>query len=290
MKIGIISDVHAEFFPSGTRLYTPPEQGEVRPPLHPYGPDLSILNGKIDLLILAGDVAVGSGTCDLLRAIRSYLDVPVAYVMGNHEPYQGTIEILLRTFREELAGSGVHFLDCDELVLDAADGKRVRILGCTLWTNFALFGDHNVEPCMIAAGRLISDYRWIGTGGGPESWNWERGRKLDPADTLAFHKRDHAWLEAKLESPFDGETVVITHMCPSRKSVPERFKTSGLSAAFSSNLDELILRTRPALWVHGHTHDSFDYRIGKTRVVCNPWGYYGRELNPEFREDLVVEI
>ena len=32
------------------------------------------------------------------------------------------------------------------------------------------------------------------------------------------------------------------------------------------------------LWVHGHTHDSFDYLVdrpggGTCRVVCNPRGY-----------------
>lgn len=38
------------------------------------------------------------------------------------------------------------------------------------------------------------------------------------------------------------------------------------------------------------THDSFDYMIGKTRVVCNPHGYYARATNPGFLPDLVVEV
>jgi len=42
------------------------------------------------------------------------------------------------------------------------------------------------------------------------------------------------------------------------------------------------------LWIHGHTHDSFDYNIGDTRVVCNPVGYY--KENDTWKKDLVIEI
>ena len=50
-----------------------------------------------------------------------------------------------------------------------------------------------------------------------------------------------------------------------------------------------IERYEPALWVHGHMHDSFDYRLGRTRVVCNPRGYFPHQLNPDFRPLLVVQ-
>ena len=57
-------------------------------------------------------------------------------------------------------------------------------------------------------------------------------------------------------------------------------------------LEENILRWQPALWMHGHTYDSFDYRVGKTRVVCNPRGYSkdGVNENPLFNLNLVVEL
>ena len=35
--------------------------------------------------------------------------------------------------------------------------------------------------------------------------------------------------------------------------------------SFQRNLDP-----GPDLWVHGHTHNSFDYTLGRTRVVVNP--------------------
>jgi len=55
-----------------------------------------------------------------------------------------------------------------------------------------------------------------------------------------------------------------------------------------SDLEGLILASRPALWVHGHVHDSHDYRIGSTRIVCNPRGYHSE--NPSFDPALVVEV
>jgi hypothetical protein len=35
-------------------------------------------------------------------------------------------------------------------------------------------------------------------------------------------------------------------------------------------------------------HDSVDYEIGRTRVLCNPRDYYGD--NPAFDPALVVEV
>jgi len=82
---------------------------------------------------------------------------------------------------------------------------------------------------------------------------------------------------------------VVSHHSPSPRSVPDRFRDDPLSPAFSSDLESLILRHQPDLWIHGHTHDSFDYTIGRTRVICNPKGY-SYEHNHEFVADLVIGL
>ena len=53
-----------------------------------------------------------------------------------------------------------------------------------------------------------------------------------------------------------------------------------------------VAASRARLWIHGHTHDSFDYRLNETRVVCNPRGYAteGVNENPWFDLNLVVDI
>jgi hypothetical protein len=86
--------------------------------------------------------------------------------------------------------------------------------------------------------------------------------------------------------------VVITHHAPSRNSVHPRFACSPLSACFVSNAERLLDGSRVQLWIHGHTHDSFDYRVNGTRVICNPRGYAkdGVNENPRFDPDLTVDV
>ena len=66
------------------------------------------------------------------------------------------------------------------------------------------------------------------------------------------------------------------------------FATDPITGAFVSDLEELILTAKPVLAVHGHVHNSCDYSIGQTRILCNPHGY-GNE-NENFNGALVVEV
>ncbi len=159
----------------------------------------------------------------------------------------------------------------------------VRFLGCTLWTDYALYGD--TGAAMAAAARGLNDHRLIR----------RQGRLFSPADALDRHVTEKIWLAGALARKHDGPTVVVTHHCVSQKSVHSRWGRTPVSAAFSSNLDVLVEGSGAALWVHGHTHDSFDYALGGTRVICNPKGYgptYATAIaeNLAFDPRLVVEI
>ena len=51
-----------------------------------------------------------------------------------------------------------------------------------------------------------------------------------------------------------------------------------MNGGFRSNCDDFIsYRPQIKLWMHGHTHEDFDYVLGETRVVCNPRGYVNHE-------------
>jgi len=43
------------------------------------------------------------------------------------------------------------------------------------------------------------------------------------------------------------------------------------NAAFVSDLDDVVAKAD--FWIHGHVHDSFDYQVGKCRVLANPGSY-----------------
>jgi hypothetical protein len=94
---------------------------------------------------------------------------------------------------------------------------------------------------------------------------------------VQWHRSARQWLLAALAEPWAGRTVVVTHHAPHRGSLAACFERSGLSPAFVNDLPAACF-DGVALWVHGHTHDSFDYLVprpggGTCRVVCNPRGY-----------------
>jgi Icc-related predicted phosphoesterase len=82
---------------------------------------------------------------------------------------------------------------------------------------------------------------------------------------------------------------VVTHHLPHAMSIHEKYQRSALNPAFASDLSELVCAP-VALWIHGHTHESMDYTLAGTRVVCNPRGYLPDEPNPGFEAGLVVEL
>ena len=101
------------------------------------------------------------------------------------------------------------------------------------------------------------------------------GRLFAPREALALHKTARRFLEERLAQPFDGPTVVVTHHGPSPLCQHPAYPPSPVSAAFQSDLDGLIRRYQPALWVFGHTHAAVDDRVGATRIYSNPEGYPG---------------
>ena len=65
-----------------------------------------------------------------------------------------------------------------------------------------------------------------------------------------------------------------------------------MNACFVSDAEHLISADRAQLWIHGHTHDSFDYVVNGCRIVCTPRGYAkaGVNENPRFDPNLMVEV
>jgi len=244
------------------------------------GPTLSVelTMSRPDAVILAGDIHNGASAVSW--AEENFHELPVLYVHGNHEAYGSDIESAQCETAAACAATGnVHFLNSSEYRID-----DVRFLGTTLWTDFNLFGSQNRSLSMKASEDVLADYKRIRLGA-------DGSRMLCPADTAGIHAEQRAWLEKKLDEPFSGKTVVVTHMSPSPNSVAPRYEKDLVSGAFASNLDALV--TKADVWVHGHTHDSFDYTIGKCRVVCNPRGYLLRSgvgENPQFDPNFIVEI
>jgi predicted phosphodiesterase len=264
MRLAILSDLHLEFEP-----FVPP-------------PELQ----RADVVVLAGDIH--NGVEALHWARRSFPSQPIVQIAGNHEFFGACWQSLEAQLRATARDLGIHFLENDAIVIDG-----VQFLGATLWTDYELFttpgrplqlSSDEVKPLMQ---RRMIDYsliRWCDDDDDVE-------RILRPDDTILLHRRSRAWLTDQLATPFDGPRVVVSHHLPSWRSVAPDFLRAPSNAAFASDLDTLF--DPVAVWIHGHTHNSFDYRVGSTRVVANPRGYpmkAGGFENPRFEPALLAAV
>jgi len=246
--------------------------------------DLHLSLGELDLPDTAADVVILAGDVGRPKMATSWalgFAKPVLYVPGNHEFYGDSIAGTLTELKRLCTGTNVRVLDGDEAIVDG-----VRFLGTTLWTDFMLFGEGAERAAaMDEAERSMRDFSRIRVGELPE-------KLFTPADSAALFRIQAAWLESRLAEPFPGPTVVITHHAPSKRSIHPRFADSLLNACFVSDAERLVDGRRASLWIHGHTHDSFDYVLNGTRVVCNPRGYARNGLNENRRFDpnLAIEI
>ena len=232
------------------------------------------LQPQVDAVIIAGDLCEGIGRG--LQWLRDHLGpaVPIVFVAGNHEYFARIRNDERSTGAAAARALDVAFLDDSEAVIGG-----VRFLGGTLWADYALFGVDQSAEMMDLARRRMMDHRRILEA---------PGRFITPEEALALHQAARSWLSARLAVPHDGPTVVVTHHGPHPLSLAPRFREDLTSAAFISDLSPLIERHQPALWVHGHTHVGLDYRVGRTRIVCNPRGY-GNE-NPGFDPILTIDV
>lgn len=254
MRLQIISDLHVDVV------------GGFLPRLAP----------SADAVIVAGDVQ--EGAADGLAFLRQHLPLPtpILFVPGNHEFYGSAVVEERLAAAEAAIAHDIALLD-DTLV----EIGGVRFVGATLWTDFCLNGEGNQIIDMAVAGDLMNDFRRINLQKRP----W---RRFTPETSVGLHRRSRAFLWETLEQPFAGPTVVVTHHAPHVASIHTRYERAVVNPAYVSDQTAIIERFRPALWVHGHVHDSFDYRVADTRIVANPRGY-GDE-NGAFDPLLVVEV
>jgi hypothetical protein len=276
MLFRIASDLHAEFWQYNKFGKT---LNRVLPPLE---------TDKISTLILAGD----TGTFHYYKSTYKPLLVALAnrfryvvLVYGNHAWYNSSVWGHEREFwKDKPVPENVFILDDDFKVLD-----DVVVMGATLWTDFA-GGD---EQAMSCAQRGMSDFRSIRTGRyipEADSWMLHTMPPIRPIHTIRRHEVSRQFILDGCRMFRDRKRVVVTHHAPSFHSVHPKYQKDLLSPAFYSDLDEQIQVYGPNLWVHGHMHDSSDYMLGETRVICNPFGYLDAELNPSWNPALLVEV
>lgn len=230
-----------------------------------------------DVLVIAGDVGRPAPAMDWAKAAG----VPTLYVAGNHEFYGSDLATTYARLVELSEGTNIRVLERSEW-----HHGGVRFLGCTLWSDYRLFDSEEARTRGIGdAMKFMYDFTAIKVAPDFEE-------KFTPALSQLLFAQSVAWLEECFARPHAGPTVVVTHFAPTPQSISPRFKDSSVNASFVSDLTGRIERWQPDLWLHGHTHDSFDYPVEGTRVVCNPRGYArdGVNENPAFDPHFTIEL
>jgi hypothetical protein len=215
-----------------------------------------------EALVLAGDI---DSSWAALERFRGW-PVPVLFTPGNHEFDGRDVDDASQRLREHIEALGFVWLQRRSVVLDAADGRRLRFVGVVRWSDFDAFGAAGRERALRAGSYF---QRVMGA--------TRHGRPFDAEAVRELGLEDRAWLAEALAEPASGRwdtTVAVTHFAPSLRSADPRYGRQPGTASFCNADDDLL--PRASLWLHGHLHCRHDYRVadggGDTRVVCNARG------------------
>ncbi len=222
----------------------------------------------IDALIIAGDLMDGSHDqiSERTNAIKRLCQLyPYVFmVMGNHDYYGSSFADVAKQNKEyqELFPNlivlepGVNYIH---------EESGLKLAGGTLWYR-------DTEDLRLLKGEW-PDFRFI---------KYDKTHIFKDNDKFRSHLSD-------LEPPYRPD-IVISHMVPSPLGIHPKYKNDPYNCFFMSDETALIEKVQPRLWLFGHTHHPFDFKIGNTRMYCNPGTYPRENTNLNFLHRLEVKI
>ena len=202
----------------------------------------------------------------------------VFYVMGNHEHYHSRFDQTYDNLKRIMPAN------VTVLEQELEEYKGVMFMGATMWTNC----NNSDNLTFYHLKQMMNDYKVI-----KNYYPYKNVyHKLVPEHTFGVHVKTLEWFKLMLSMHRDKPFVVITHHAPSFLSVPEYFKHDTImNGGYASDLSEFILDNENIkTWVHGHMHEAVDYKIGETRVIANPRGYYPYEQSQVFEPGMYFEM
>lgn len=238
-----------------------------------------------DVVVVAGDLANGQRMTKALADLCKQVGKPVVYVPGNHDWYHVDLASEKASLVESWRAGSTQLQVLDDGIWRYRhQGTTYRFIGSTWWSAMDWTEDGDTGEVAFARVReaaqgCLNDFGLI----------VNSRRPLAPEDSRAMHVESTRFLLRQIAEAMAAAEVpiIITHFLPSRSSCHPQFRGSLLNAYFANDRDDLTAGV--PLWIHGHTHNSFDYVLPTgCRVVCNPRGY-GKE-NRDFRPGLIVEV
>jgi hypothetical protein len=232
-----------------------------------------------EALVLGGDIDT---TWEAFERFARW-PVPVFLVAGNHEFDGREWNDAWPRLRAHVARFGIRLVERETVELTGRDGRQVRLIATTRWSDFDLFGPAQRERAMRSAAYFM---RLMNATRDGVAFDSEAVR----AEALACRR----WLADELQRPHGCDaTLVVTHFGPSQRSADPRYGRQASTACFCNDDDALI--PLADVWLHGHLHCCHDYRVarsqgGATRVVCNARGLESKGEGDRFDPLCVVDI
>lgn len=216
MKIHLLSDLHSEFWKQNKKEM------------------LLTLIKPADVLVLAGDIAVGrQNVLDVLKVFAPHYK-DIVYIPGNHE-YYGGLELNgfedFSKFGSKLP-SNVHYRNPGYFVIG-----DVTFITATLWTNF------REDPLAeLDAKRAIADFRRI-----PDS---------TPQRLKELFYQHSEYFKLAYEARTTSKVVFVSHFLPATDCISPKWRDKD---AFSSSLNKYFANDL-GLWIE--TLDSATWLFG----------------------------
>lgn len=249
MKVHLLSDVHTEFFRSGS--------GNIKDRL------LLPLVRPADVLVLAGDI--GTGRHNVLQVLNFFSQhyANVIYVLGNHEFYAD--KLTLNAYDQDefvkKLPPNVNYMNPGVQIIG-----DVTFIGGTLFTNF-----HENPIIEHAALRGINDFR--------------RANGITVQAYKDLYYQHSQYFKLMYENRTTEKVVFVSHFLPDVSLAHPRWKddvgSNLLNHYYGGDLGNWIASLDNATWMFGHTHDARDELIGSTRCLAAPVGYPGENRNYE---------
>ena len=236
MKLGLISDLHLDFYEN--RI------DEVLKPLKDAEPHM-------DALIVAGD------TCELRNPqnaerfwkpiCKMFKNKRIFTVPGNHEYFH-------------ISHEAARDIQC----------HLMRTFDNLVWLDNAYYFLSNGRT--IHGGTMWYDLQW---GPGSRNWSGfiDSWNIKDSANLVI---NSHRAFVNTLQDVRKGDVVVSHHAPHDKSVQPRFIgsELNAFFVADYKGYKPIKAALRKAsYWFHGHMHDACDYRVGRCRVVANPLGY-----------------
>ena len=253
MKIQYCSDLHLEFHENKSFLK--------QHPIEPIG----------EILLLAGDIlpfALHKQSCAFIDFVADNFEA-VYWIPGNHEYYHfdlGTVSSpLFEKFRENV------FLINNQTITY----KNTNIICSTLWSH------HISTYNEIAVQQNLNDFHLIKM----------NGNRFTAAHFNQLHQTDLAFLKNAGAKSDAAKTIVMTHHVPTLMNYPAQYKGSNINQAFAVELYDFIETCNAPYWIYGHHHcNTPDFKIGKTNMLTNQFGYVQTNEHKLFSPSATIEL